>query len=119
MSDEITLTGPGKFAVNVVGAAHRQDVLEAAMNAHGALVDATLVLEDSNPHDDHAVAVLIAGAHAGYLSRSDARRYRADLAGAGCPRATVRCQAKIVGGFPRGDERTHFGLRLDLPEFSS
>lgn len=115
---EIVLSGPGSFAVTVAGAAQYQNVIAAA-GERDAIIDAVLVLEDSNPYDDHAVAVRIAGERAGYLSRADARRYRADLAGAGCPRATVRCRAKIVGGFTRASDRTHYGLRLDLPEFSS
>jgi hypothetical protein len=115
---EIDIEGPGTFAVDVVGESQYQDVLEAAAS-HGDIVRATLILEDSNPHDDQAVAVHIDGRRAGYLSRANARLYRADLASAGEPRLTVRCKAKIVGGFEtsRG-ERAHFGLKLDLPKLS-
>ena len=62
----------------------------------------------------------IEGRRAGYLSRANARLYRADLAAAGDARLTVRCKAKIVGGFEiaRGD-RAHFGLKLDLPKLSA
>jgi hypothetical protein len=116
---EIEITGPGSFAVDVVGVSQYQRVLEAAAE-HGALVEATLVLEDSNPYDDQAVAVHLDGRRAGYLSRANARLYRADLAAAGQPRLIVRCQAKLVGGFdtPSG-ERAHFGLKLDLPRLSA
>lgn len=38
---------------------------------------ATLRLEDDNPHDDQAVGVHIHGLKVGHLSRSDARRFRA------------------------------------------
>ncbi|OQW61171.1 MAG: hypothetical protein A4S17_02135 [Proteobacteria bacterium HN_bin10] len=115
---DIELEGPGAFAVDVVGEAQYQDVLEAAGEA-GAVVAAALVLEDSNPHDDRAVAVCIDGRRAGYLSRADARRYRADLAAAGVPRAVVRCKARITGGFARaGGGRAHFGLKLDLPNLT-
>ena len=112
---QIDVEGPGTFAVDVVGESQYQHVLAAAA-AEGPLVLATLVLEDANPHDDQAVAVHINGARAGYLSRANARLYRADLAAAGDPRLIVRCRAKIVGGFEtaRG-ERAHFGLKLDLP----
>lgn len=115
---EVEVAGPGDFAVDVVGVSQYQDVLEAAA-AEGANVRATLVLEDSNPYDDQAVAVYIDGRRAGYLSRANARLYRADLAAAGQPRISVRCKAKIVGGFEtaRG-ERAHFGLKLDLPRLS-
>jgi hypothetical protein len=116
---EIELTGPGKFGVDVVGVSQYQRVLESA-GEKGDVVVATLVLEDSNPHDDRAVAVQIDGQRAGYLSRANARTYRADLAAAGTPDCTVRCKAKLVGGFEtRSGERAHFGLKLDLPKLSA
>jgi hypothetical protein len=115
---DIDIEGPGKFAVDVVGVSQYQGVLEAAAEA-GAIVEVILVLEDSNPYDDQAVAVHIDGQRAGYLSRGNARLYRADLAAAGAERATVRCKAKIVGGFEtQSGERAHFGLKLDLPKLS-
>ena len=112
---DIELAGPGTFAVDVVGVSRRQDVLERA-SEEGAVVEAHLVLDDENAHDSEAVAVYLGDELAGYLSRENARRYRADLAAAGAPRASVRCKAKIVGGFETANgERAHFGLRLDLP----
>jgi hypothetical protein len=122
---EIELQGPGKFAVEVVGASRRQDAIEAIVERHGrsgrtVIADAALLLEDSNPHDANAVRVEIDGALVGYLSRDNARRYRADLAAAGTPDATVRCKARIVGGFEtETGERAHFGVRLDLPQLSA
>lgn len=118
-SMEIEIDGPGSFAVDVVGESQYQRVLEAAAE-EGAIVSATLVLEDTNPYDDQAVAVHIDGERAGYLSRANARLYRADLAAAGAERATVRCKAKIVGGFEtQSSGRAHFGLKLDLPRLSA
>jgi hypothetical protein len=116
---EIELEGPGAFAVDVVGEAQYQDVLEAAAEA-SATVAAVLMLEDDNAYDDQAVAVHVNGARAGYLARANARRYRADLAAAGTPRARVRCKAKITGGFETKDgARAHFGLKLDLPKLGA
>lgn len=118
---EIELQGPGTFAIDVVGVSRRQDVLAAVVERHGrngrtVTVAALLVLEDSNPHDANAVRVEIEGEHVGYLSRENARRYRADLASAGEPHARVRCAARIIGGFETASgERAHFGVRLDLP----
>jgi hypothetical protein len=62
---EIDVTGPGAFAVDVVGVSQYQRVLEGAAD-EGAVHIATLVLEDSNPGS--------AGA------RCDADRCRADRA---------------------------------------
>jgi hypothetical protein len=116
---EIDVTGPGAFAIDVVGVSQYQRVLEGAAD-EGAVHIATLVLEDSNPYDDQAVAVHLDGQRAGYLSRANARLYRADLAAAGAERASVRCKAKIVGGFEiQSGERAHFGLKLDLPKLSA
>jgi hypothetical protein len=116
---EISLTGPGKFGVDVVGVSQYQPVLKAA-GEKGDIVAATLVLEDSNPHDDQAVAVHINGQRAGYLSRANARTYRADLIAAGTPDLIVHCKAKLVGGFEtKSGERAHFGLKLDLPHLSA
>jgi hypothetical protein len=119
MQPEVEIAGPGTFAVEVVGVSRYQDVLESA-GARGAMLVAKLVLEDENPHDRHAVAVYVEGERAGYLSRTNARLYRADLAAAGQADIIVVCKAKIVGGFEiaRG-ERAHFGLKLDLPRLSA
>ena len=115
---EVAIEGPGAFAVNVVGVSQYQSVLEAA--AEEGVVDAVLMREDDNPHDDQAVAVFIDGERVGYLSRADARRYRADLVAAGDANLQVRCAAKIVGGFEtKTGERAHFGLKLDLPQLSA
>jgi hypothetical protein len=118
---QIELQGPDAFAVEVVGVSRRQEAIGALVEKHGrsgrtVTVDAVLVLEDSNPHDANAVRVEIEGELIGYLSRDNARRYRADLAAAGTPHASVQCKARIVGGFETAEgERAHFGVRLDLP----
>lgn len=122
---QIDLHGPGTFAVDVVGVSRRQSVLAAIVDRQSrrgrtVTIDAVLILEDSNPRDANAVRIEIEGELIGYLSRDNARRYRADLAAAGQPRATVRCKARIVGGFEtESGERAHFGVRLDLPPMES
>ncbi len=118
---QIELPGPGLFAVDVVGVSRRQEALAAlverrARSGRTLTLDAQLLLDDANPHDANAVRIEIEGALIGYLGRDTARRYRADLAAAGQPRATIRCKARIVGGFETASgERAHFGVRLDLP----
>lgn len=117
----INVEGPGTFAIEVVGVSRRQDALAAIVDSHGRsgrtlTIDASLVLENANPHDANAVRVEIDGVLIGYLSRDNARRYRADLAAANASAAVVRCKARIVGGFQtETGERAHFGVRLDLP----
>lgn len=117
---EIDVAGHGDFAIDVVGVSQYQGALEAAA-AQRANVRASIVLEDGNPYDDQAVAVHIDGRRVGYLNRALARVYRADLAAAGADAGvTVRCMAKIVGGFiTAGGARAHFGLKLDLPKLSA
>lgn len=118
---QIELQGPGDFAIDVVGVSRRQDALAAIVERHGrsrrtVTIDALLILENANPHDANAVRVEIDGALIGYLSRDNARRYRADLAAAGTPDAAILCKARIVGGFETASgERASFGVRLDLP----
>ncbi len=118
---DVMLPGPGDFAINVVGESNYQDAIEAAAGGRtedgcDEVVDAVLVLEDSNPYDPKAVQILINGRVCGYLSREIARGYRKRLKEAGHPRSTASCQALIVGGWDRGpDDRGYFGVRLDLP----
>lgn len=118
---EANLPGPGLFAIDVVGESQYQRAIEIAAGGRtedgsNAIVEAILVLEDSNPYDDQAVQVRIGGRVVGYLSRENARNYRRELAAIGHPKITTRCQAKIVGGWDRGpDDRGHFGVKLDLP----
>lgn len=118
---DAALPGPGDFAVDVVGESRYQDALAIAAGGRTAdgcekIVDAVLVLEDSNPHDPKAVQVLIGGKVCGYLSRDNARAYRKQLQRAGHPNITASCKAIIVGGWDRGKgDCGHFGVRLDLP----
>lgn len=118
---DATLQGPGRFAINVVGESKYQRALERIAGGKSEdgceeIVDAVLILEDSNPYDSMAVQVRIDGHVCGYLSREDARLYRKELKKAGHPRITASCEAMIVGGWDRGsDDCGHFGLRLDLP----
>jgi hypothetical protein len=121
MEPTVAIAGPGKFALAVVGESRYQKNLETICGPrcedgvdHSA--EATLVLEDANPHDASAVRVDIAGLTVGYLSREHARQYRSELAKAGQPRVMATCAAKIRGGWDRGPRnRGDFGVWLDLP----
>ncbi len=111
---------PGTFAVEVVGESNYQQALETICGGRsrdGAEehITATLVLEDSNPHDKNAVRVDIAGNTVGYLSRPDARSYRQRLKQNGDDSSKQTCRALIRGGWDRGrNDRGNFGVRLDL-----
>jgi hypothetical protein len=76
--EPLSLTGDGAFGLEVVGESMCQDALKAIcggriVDGHYKAVTATLVYEDSNPHDNLAVRVEIYGNKVGYLSRNHAR----------------------------------------------
>ena len=102
------------YSVEIVGESHGQEALEEICGGRDTesanlKVTARLEREDDNPHDDQAVKVIIQGRHVGYLSRGDARRYRA------MPSVPAEVPALIVGGWDRGDRRAgHYGVRLAL-----
>ena len=115
------LPGPGTFDFDIVGESKYQEALEAISGGRERegvekRTEATLVLEDQNPHDNRAVRVDIQGRTVGYLSRDDARSYRKQIAKAGHPRLTAVCDALIVGGWHRSKKDVgSFGVKLDLP----
>lgn len=115
------LPGPGTYKVDVVGESNYQDALSdicGGKSHEGAdrRTKATLILEDSNPHDSKAIRVDIQGRTVGYLSKENARQYRDRLASAGHSSLVGRCDAVIRGGWDRGRGNTgHFGVKLDLP----
>lgn len=118
--ESIDLPHSGDFSYEIVGESHYQHVLESICGGRtedGAdmLVEAKLVLEDSNQYDNQAVRVDIEGKTVGYLSKSNARQYRKYLHQAGHGKVIGRCAAEIVGGWDRGgDDRGSFGVKLDL-----
>lgn len=115
------LPGPGTFSVEIVGESYYQDALNEIAGGKTfegveKVVEAQLVLEDSNPKDPKAVRVDVDGRPVGYLSREVARQYRTRLADAGHPQVDAFCKAVIRGGWDRGGGDTgHFGVWLDLP----
>lgn len=109
------------FDVPVVGESNYQAALESICGGRtedgvDKIVDAALVLEDSNPYDAQAVRVDIEGKTVGYLSRANARRFRERLAGSGGEvGSALACKARIRGGWDRGDgDRGHYGVSLNL-----
>jgi len=115
--------GEGDYDFDVVGEGYYQEALEQICggrceDGHELETEAVLVCEDSNPHDDQAVAVAIDGRKVAHLSREDARRFRETLASKGLVGRPVIVPALIVGGWRRErsgrvDEGS-FGVKLDL-----
>ena len=71
-----------------------------------------LIPEPNNPYDPHAIAVVSAAGHVGYLPREDAPRYGASmrtLAARGYDGGW--CMALLTGGEP---DRPNFGVVLTL-----
>ena len=110
------------FSVDVVGESHYQSNLEAICGertpeGEDRTVDAALVLDDSNPVDDQAVRVEIESKVVGYLSREDARGFRAMLSQQGQAGIAFPCRAHIAGGWDRGGGNVgNYGVKLDLSQ---
>lgn len=78
---------------------------------------AFLFLEDDNAYDPgNAVLVEIDNISVGYLSKTDATKFRKRLIELGAPNNAISiCQASIKGGFRKKDgEIADFGVRLDF-----
>ena len=112
------------YPLQVQGESNYKDNIEEVSNYMGeeegvdaSDFDAHLVLDDSNPYDpNNAVRVDIDGRVVGYLSKSDAKKYRKRLADLGLSNIIGECSASIKGGFIKQStgEQADFGVRLDL-----
>lgn len=107
------------FPLDVVGESNYQTTIERicgprTREGEDRVVNARLVLEDANPYDANAVRVEINGQRVGYLSRENAPVYRAWLAAHGHGQVIGACQAKIKGGWQRGDDVGHYGVYLSV-----
>jgi BRCA1 C Terminus (BRCT) domain len=115
------LRGPGTFGLPIVGESHYQEALEPicgprSEEGEDRRVEARLVLENDNPHDSMAIRVDIQARTVGYLSREHARQYRKQLERAGHSSTDAYCDARIRGGWDRGEGgQGHYGVLLDLP----
>ncbi|UXC34810.1 HIRAN domain-containing protein [Cupriavidus gilardii] len=115
--DAHTWPSIGEFACQVVGESNYQPAIAQAAKEGGVLI-ASLVLDNENPYDDHAVRVDLLGRTVGFLSRKNARLFRRRLAERGITASTSRCHAKIFGGpLPEEPERM-YGVWLDLEPLS-
>jgi len=117
-----TIKGNGEYEVEVVGESRYQKHLisicgKPTEDGTTKEIYAGLLLEDSNKHDDKAVAVHIENGCVGYLSRSDARAFRKAIAQTAYAKyGAFQVKALIRGGWDRGDGDTGmYGVRLDMP----
>ncbi len=119
--DEVELRGNGEFALEIVGESHYQDALEKICGprkerGEDLEIEARLILEDENPHDNKAVYLEIKGNKVGYLSKEVARIYRNLIKQAGHPRAISTVKAQIRGGWlKKNGEKGSYGVWLDIP----
>lgn len=116
----IALVGDGRFHVSVVGESQYRHAFQRIFGPRtedgvDTERDAHLLLENDNPTDDHAVRVAIDNHTVGYLSRENARTYRAWLATQADARSARCCRALVRGGWQRGDDAGDYGVSLDLP----
>jgi hypothetical protein len=115
------ISGPGIYSINAVGESYYQNELKTICNGtsyegHQEIVEAVLVLEDNNPHDNNAIRIDIKGTTVGYLSRQDAKVYREQFKKLGYSSSSILCPSMIIGGWDRnGNDYGHFGVKLDLP----
>lgn len=106
----VDIGGDGSFNQEVVGEASYQGELRKIAGRGEVRHEcvAALMLEDDNPHDKNAVAIVVDAMTVGYLSRADAKRYRKKKAPAD---AHGICRALIVGG---GKGKQNLGIWLDV-----
>lgn len=108
------------FPMEVVGESYYQSNFERicgprSKDGENRIVEAWLILEDSNPHDSEAVLVEINGMPVGHLSREVAPKYRQWLTANGHGRAYGKCQGKIKGGWQRGrNDIGSYGVTLNV-----
>lgn len=109
----------GEFNFPVVGESFYQGALAALAHQHGTRTTfaVLLVLDNDNPHDPQAVAVMTQGERLGHLSRQDARSYRRRLSALRLSELPATCDAQLIGGPTSTDPARSYGLLLDLKPF--
>lgn len=106
----VDISNGGEFSTGIVGESYYQEAIKQCYNdpRHQkndmVCMEVTLLLEDSNPYDNKAVAVISPYGKIGYLSKKFARRYRKDYG------QSLTVKARI---FSRTG--TLFGVWVDLP----
>ncbi len=103
-----------QFLTPIVGESHYFDVLKrcyfdenAYRKGKAVFIDVRLYMEDDNPYDNQAVAVISPYGTIGHLSRNIARRYRQDYPKDSCQNLSVRAKIYSSNG-------EIFGVWVDL-----
>lgn len=116
--------GSGLYPLKAVGTSYRRAAIaEIAGNPPGqpALLFCTarLVPDDNNPHDTHAVAVMIGPKHVAFLPRTVAATYRRALDTHQMTGMEITCAAVVHGGLVTGAEAFEYSIELDVdPSFA-
>jgi hypothetical protein len=118
-TEPIVLARGRGYTFEVVGESHRQATIDAICggkceDGHNLEVTAQLLLIEGNPHDPNAVGVFVDGQLVAYVPRQLAAGIRADILRLSPDERPVTCDAKIVGGWDRGDDEGHYGIKLSL-----
>lgn len=120
MQGPILLFGREDYPFDIVGESHYQAELEQIAGekteeGHQHECIANIVLDNANPYDENAVAVVIGGRTIGHFARHHAAQYREWLQEWGLTDAVVSSSALIVGGWDRGSgDSGNFGVKLDI-----
>lgn len=89
----------------------------SAKRGTGCQVTAELRFEEDNSHDADAIAVWIDGERVGYVPAGIARLFRAAIERINPDGLPITCDAKIVGGWKRGNgDEGHYGVNLSLAD---
>ncbi|GAA0803103.1 HIRAN domain-containing protein [Spirilliplanes yamanashiensis] len=106
----------GSHDLEVVGESYYQEALWRAVGGRRTErvrhdIQAVLVAETDNPHDDNAISVWIDGMQVGHLSREDAAAYRTGLLALQAREGrSIALRGVIVGGGVRNDGPGFLGV---------
>jgi len=117
--ESIYARGDGEYAHEIVGESFYQDALyqiagKKKEQAKEIFIDAFLVCESNNPHDERAVAVRVRNSKVGHLSRNVNYSYRQALSRVAPDLPAVRVAGVIVGGWKDDRSEGHYGVFLDM-----
>lgn len=109
----------GEFPLFGIGTSNYEAALAAlAQNPKGAnalvFCTASLVPEDTNPHDPNAVMVAIEGQKVGYLPRAYAQVFRGYFEKFGLPIQVTTCDAVLSNGLKTADYQYAYSIELDI-----